>query len=133
MSFQVGGGIILFIFGLQRVFGSGSQQSRTEPEHDMAVFSMGYSSYCNARCNTGTTLIMLGVLTVTLLLLLLANWIGRMIGPGGASILTRVMDMILAALSRHECAWNRKMDRASAIPTWRRRCKPSVSCVVKWH
>ena len=38
VSFQLAGGIILFLFGLQMIFGSGSQPSSQEPEHDIAVF-----------------------------------------------------------------------------------------------
>ncbi len=42
---------------------------------------------------------MLFVLVVTLVLLLLSNTIIKVIGVGGASLLTRLMGMILAALS----------------------------------
>lgn len=38
LSFQLSGGIILFLFGLQMIFGSGSRQSRNEPEHDIVPF-----------------------------------------------------------------------------------------------
>ena len=42
---------------------------------------------------------MLAVLGITLVLLLLATPIMRVLGQGGASILTRIMGMILAAFS----------------------------------
>jgi len=44
-------------------------------------------------------LIALAILGITLLLMLLSNRIIAVIGTSGASILTRVMGMILAALS----------------------------------
>ena len=116
ISFQLGGGVILFLFGLQMIFGPGSQQSQKEPERDMAVFPLAIPATATPGAILAvilltdnhvfpiseqivTALIMLGVLAVTLLLLLLAERIINIIGIGGASILTRVMGMILAALS----------------------------------
>ena len=116
ISFQLGGGVILFLFGLQMIFGPGSQQSQMEPERDMAVFPLAIPATATPGAILAvilltdnhvfpiseqivTALIMLGVLAVTLLLLLLAERIINIIGIGGASILTRVMGMILAALS----------------------------------
>ncbi|MEP7206611.1 MAG: MarC family protein [Casimicrobiaceae bacterium] len=116
LSFQLGGGIILFLFGLQMIFGSGAPQSHKEPEHDIAVFPLAIPATATPGAilavilltdnhvhpiavQIGTALITIGVLVVTLLLLLLSDRILRIIGAGGASILTRVMGMILAALS----------------------------------
>lgn len=116
ISFQLGGGIILFLFGLQMIFGSQSQQLRQEPEHDIAVFPLAIPATATPGAilavilltdnhvypiavQLGTALITLSVLGTTLLLLLLSTRIIRAIGVGGASILTRVMGMILAALS----------------------------------
>lgn len=116
LSFQLGGGIILFLFGLQMIFGSGSPPSRQEPEHDLAVFPLAIPATATPGAilavilltdnhihpivvQIGTALITLGILGVTLLLLLLSTQIIKLIGVGGASILTRVMGMILAALS----------------------------------
>ncbi len=116
VSFQLAGGIILFLFGLQMIFGSGSQQSPQEPEHDIAVFPLAIPATATPGAilavivltdnhvypisvQIGTALVATGVLAATLLLLLLSTRIIRVIGVGGASILTRVMGMILAALS----------------------------------
>ena len=116
ISFQLAGGIILFLFGLQMIFGSGSQRSQEEPEHDMAIFPLAIPATATPgailavilltdnhvypiSAQIVTALIMLGVLAVTLMLLLLSERIIKIIGVGGASILTRVMGMILAALS----------------------------------
>ena len=104
VSFQLGGGIILFLFGLQMIFGSGSQQASREPEHDIAVFPLAIPATATPGAilavilltdnhvhpisvQIGTALITVGVLAVTLLLLLLSTRIIRVIGVGGASIL----------------------------------------------
>ena len=116
VSFQLGGGIILFLFGLQMIFSSDSQQATKEPEHDMAVFPLAIPATATPGAilavilltdnhvhpitvQVGTALIMLCILAVTLILLLLSERIIKIIGASGASILTRVMGMILAALS----------------------------------
>lgn len=116
LSFQLGGGIILFLFGLQMIFGSGSQQSRKEPEHDIAIFPLAIPATATPGAilavilltdnhvhpisvQIGTALITIGILAVTLILLLFSTRIIGVIGVSGASILTRIMGMILAALS----------------------------------
>tara|TARA_R110000782_G_scaffold235939_18_gene322060 strand:+ start:2949 stop:3563 length:615 start_codon:yes stop_codon:yes gene_type:complete len=116
VSFQLAGGIILFLFGLQMIFSSDSPQTKKEPEHDMAVFPLAIPATATpgailavilltdnhihpVTVQIATALIMLLVLAVTLILLLLSERIIKIIGTAGASILTRVMGMILAALS----------------------------------
>ena len=116
VSFQLAGGIILFLFGLQMIFGSGSQQPQQDTEHDIAVFPLAIPGTATPGAILAvilltdndihsipeqmvTALILLGVLLVTLLMLFISNQIMKIIGIGGASILTRVMGMILAALS----------------------------------
>ena len=46
-----------------------------------------------------TTAIMLSVLLVTLVLMLAASWVHRRIGNSGASIISRVMGLILASVA----------------------------------
>lgn len=116
LSFQLSGGIILFLFGLQMIFGSGSRHSRKEPEHDIAVFPLAIPATATPGAilavilltdnhahpisvQIGTALITIGILLITLILLLFSNRIIGVIGVNGASILTRIMGMILAALS----------------------------------
>ncbi len=116
VSFQLGGGIILFLFGLQMIFRSDSQQATKEPEHDMAVFPLAIPATATPGAilavilltdnhvhpiamQIATALVMLCILAITLALLLLSDRIIKIIGVSGASILTRVMGMILAALS----------------------------------
>jgi len=116
VSFQLAGGVILFLFGLQMIFGSGPQSSRAEPEHEIAVFPLAIPATATPGAilavilltdnhvhpisvQIGTSLITLGILGITLILLLFSSRIISIIGISGASILTRVMGMILAALS----------------------------------
>lgn len=116
ISFQVGGGIILFLFGLQMIFGLPYQRLKGEPEHDIAVFPLAIPATATPGAilavilltdnhihaipvQIGTTLIALTVLAITWLMLLFSEKIIDFIGTGGASILTKIMGMILAAFS----------------------------------
>lgn len=118
VSLQIAGGIILFLFGLQMVFGVPMKESSGQPEpgHDLAVFPLAVPSIAspgaimavilltdNYRYSIPTqlitSLIMLAILLVTYLMMIGATPILRVIGKNGASILVRVMGMILAALS----------------------------------
>lgn len=116
ISFQLGGGIILFLFGLQMIFGPGEQDLSKEPKHDIAVFPLAIPATAtpgailavilltdNQLYSVGvqavTTLVTGVILLITLGLLLLSSQIINFIGYGGASILTRIMGMILASFS----------------------------------
>jgi multiple antibiotic resistance protein len=116
LSFQLAGGIILFLFGLQMVFSSGNGDEHEDGKHDMAVFPLAIPSTATPGAilavilltdnqtnpiheQVATTLVMLVVLLCTLFLLLLSERIIKVIGLSGASILTRIMGMILTALS----------------------------------
>lgn len=116
LSFQVAGGIILFLFGLQMIFAEEAQQGDVESQHDISVFPLAIPATASPGAILAVILItdnhiysvqeqvisaitMLVVLLITLLLLLLSERILKVIGVGGASILTRIMGLILAALS----------------------------------
>ncbi|MDW6094399.1 MULTISPECIES: MarC family protein [Vibrio] len=116
ISFQVAGGVILFLFGLQMIFSNGNQNETQEPLHDIAVFPLAIPATASPGAilavilitdnniytiqeQVVTSLTMLTVLAATLFLLIFSGKIIRIIGIGGASLLTRVMGMILAALS----------------------------------
>ncbi|MFV0663086.1 MarC family protein [Denitromonas sp.] len=115
-SFQLSGGIILFLFGLKMIFGADTPSPRQEPEHDIAVFPLAIPATATPGAilavilltdnhvhpipvQVGTALVTVAILGITLVLLLLSNRIIKVIGVSGASILTRVMGMILAAFS----------------------------------
>lgn len=116
LSFQLAGGIILFLFGLQMIFSSNSDGEGSDDGHDIAVFPLAIPATATPGAilavilltdnhihpigeQVTTALMMLAVLIFTLFLMLLSTKIIKLIGTGGASILTRIMGIILAALS----------------------------------
>jgi multiple antibiotic resistance protein len=116
-SLQVAGGIILFVFGLQMVFGWIDQAGDSvEKGRDLAVFPLAVPAIAgpgaimavilltdNDVYSVGeraqTAVVLVVVLILNYLLLLLSDVILRIIGRQGAAILTRVMGIILSALA----------------------------------
>lgn len=125
-SFQVAGGIILFLFALTMMFGESKQDvEQREAEEDLAdkshetnvaIFPLAVPSLAspgamlavvmltdNNRFSVAdqsmTALIMLSVVAVAYVLMLLAEPILRLIGRSGAAIVSRVMGMILASVA----------------------------------
>jgi multiple antibiotic resistance protein len=116
-SLQVAGGLILFVFGLQMLFGWMDQPSASvEKGRDLAVFPLAVPAIagpgaitavilltdndaCSVPERAETAVVLLIVLVINYLSLLLSDVILRIIGRQGAAILTRVMGIILTALS----------------------------------
>lgn len=116
-SLQVAGGCILFVFGLQMVFGwVGQGGASIEKGRDMAVFPLAIPAIAGPGAITAiilltdnevftvteraqTGVVLLVVLALNYILLLLSDAILRIIGQQGAAVLTRVMGIILTALS----------------------------------
>jgi multiple antibiotic resistance protein len=118
-SFQIAGGIVLFLFSLTMIFG----ESKPEEEIDMlqrrgetAVFPLAVPSIASPGAmmavvlltdnhrfsifhQARTTLVILLVLALQFLFLLLARRILRVIGESGASVVSRVMGLILASVA----------------------------------
>lgn len=118
-AFQIAGGIVLFLFALTMIFG----ESKPEEEMKMAanfsetaIFPLAVPSIAspgamlaavllteNHRYNiweqAQTTMVMLCVLLIVLVLMLAASWVHRIIGNSGASIISRVMGLILASVA----------------------------------
>jgi multiple antibiotic resistance protein len=118
LSLKLAGGIILFLFSLQMLFGAGDQGAGASPEknHDIAIFPLAVPSIAGPGAimavilrtdndvytvpqQAQSALVLLIVLALNYILLLLSGVILRIIGQTGASILVRVMGMLLAALS----------------------------------
>ncbi|HEU6448827.1 MAG TPA: MarC family protein [Verrucomicrobiae bacterium] len=116
LSFQIAGGIVLFLFSLTMIFDKGTPEATEDAGHDVAVFPLAMPSIAspgallsvvvltdnNTRhfleeALTCATLVL--VLIATLVLMFLAEPILRLIGRAGANILIRVMGMILAAVA----------------------------------
>ncbi len=119
VSFQVAGGIILFIFGIKMLFGGDDfahPSGKSEAEHDVAVFPLAIPSIANPGSILAIVLltdnnihgvldqsitagILISILLLTLVLLLTSNYIHRVIGNAGSQVLIRVMGLLLAALA----------------------------------
>ncbi len=117
LSFQIAGGIVLFLFALTMIFEkSTGNEPPPEKGHDVAVFPLAMPSIATPGAllavvvltdnNThnlaeqGATFgVMVLVLAINLFLMLLGNKIVGVIGKGGLNILSRVMGMILAAVA----------------------------------
>lgn len=114
-SFEVAGGIILFLFGIKMIF-EDSMGGAREGSHDIAVFPLAVPSIASPGAimaavvltdNTRfpvtsqaiTTGILLLVLVATGVLMIFSLPIARVLGKSGASILVKVMGMLLCALA----------------------------------
>jgi len=116
-SFQIAGGIILFLFALTMVFEKSSLHDEpVERGRDVAVFPLAMPSIATpgallsvvllTKNRTHTLLeqtvtcgLMALVLALTLILMLLGDRILGLIGKSGANIMSRVMGMILSAVA----------------------------------
>jgi multiple antibiotic resistance protein len=118
LAFQVSGGIILFLFSLRLIFGTAEEKpaEATNAKHDISIYPLTVPVTATPGAivavivltdnhlypiavQAGTGLIVLGILGITCILMLLSERILRIIGPHGASLIIRVMGLILAALS----------------------------------
>ncbi|SMF26988.1 MarC family protein [Pseudobacteriovorax antillogorgiicola] len=118
-AFQVSGGIILFLFALTMIFG----ESKPEEEVNMAksfkdtsVFPLAMPSIASPGAIMGIVLLtekrsasfeaqlmvaalMTVILLITFVLLYSSKYIDRLIGDSGASLLSRVMGLIICAIA----------------------------------
>ncbi|THH34812.1 MarC family protein [Aliishimia ponticola] len=119
-SFQVAGGLILFLFALTMIFGqSKAAQEISEAESDHlagAVFPLAMPSIASPGAMLAIVILtendsnpieeqvitaglLLIVLAMTLALLLMAGRLQRAIGTTGSSVVSRVMGLILATVA----------------------------------
>lgn len=119
-SFQIAGGIILFLFALTMIFGEAkADREIEEAERDHlsgAVFPLAMPSIASPGAMLAiiiltdnhknsvpdqmvTACILLVVLLLTLVLLLLAGRLKRVIGNTGANVVSRIMGIILATVA----------------------------------
>ena len=118
-AFQIAGGIVLFLFALSMIFGESKPEQEVKlatSGSETAIFPLAVPSIAspgamlaavllteNNRFNiweqAQTTAMMLSVLLIVLVLMLAARWIYRLIGSSGASIVSRVMGLILASVA----------------------------------
>ncbi|AHM03650.1 Membrane protein, MarC family [Roseibacterium elongatum DSM 19469] len=119
-SFQVAGGLVLFLFAMSMIFGeSKSTREIEEAERDHlagAVFPLAMPSIASPGAMLAIVILtdnhtnpvsdqvvtaglLVLVLLITLLILLAAPYLVRVIGTTGASVISRVMGIILATVA----------------------------------
>ena len=118
-AFQIAGGIVLFLFALSMIFGESKpdEEIRMADERDQAaIYPLAVPSIAspgamlaavlateNSRFSVWeqvqTAVVMLAVLGLAYALMLLASPIHRLIGHSGASVVSRVMGLILASVA----------------------------------
>lgn len=122
-SFQVAGGIILFLFALQMMFGESKpsaeiHESETDKTDHLegAAFPLAMPSIASPGAILAIVVLtdnhlvsiteqafiaamLVGVLLITLIFLLAASKIIHFIGATGASVISRVMGLILATIA----------------------------------
>jgi multiple antibiotic resistance protein len=118
-AFQIAGGIILFLFALSMIFGESKpdEEVRMVKDHkETAIFPLAVPSIAgpgamlaavllteNARFNIWeqiqTACMMLAVLFIVYLLMLGSSFVDKLIGSSGASVISRIMGIILAAVA----------------------------------
>lgn len=116
-AFQISGGIILFLFALTMIFGDGKPEqeknqitdykhvtifpiaipSIASPGAIMAVVLMTNNDVYTIQQQSLTTLIVLGVIILTSFILLGANYLQKIIGNYGITVLSKIMGLILAS------------------------------------
>ena len=119
-AFRIAGGIILFLFAITMIMGESKPEEEValadkacDNGNDTAIYPLAVPSLAgpgailaavlfteNTRFNISeqvqTFLMIIAVLSVALVLMLLAGRIQRVIGNSGASVISRVMGLILA-------------------------------------
>ncbi|MGY8933721.1 MAG: MarC family protein [Flavobacteriales bacterium] len=116
-AFQISGGVILFLFALTMIFGEGKPEqeknritdykhvtifpiaipSIASPGAIMAVVLMTNNQIYTIQEQTITTIVVLIVIGITCLILLTANYLQKLIGSYGITVLSKIMGLILAS------------------------------------
>lgn len=118
-AFQIAGGIVLFLFALGMIFGESKPEEEIRSAKmikQSAVFPLAIPSIASPgamlaavlltendlhsiREQIESSLIMIFVLIIVFILLMLASRVQKLIGDSGASIISRVMGLILTAVA----------------------------------
>ena len=118
-AFQIAGGIVLFLFALTMIFGESKPDEEVklvQDHHETAIFPLAVPSIASPGAmltavlltennrfslweQVQTVSMILVVLLVTYVLMLLSGHIHRLIGSSGASVVSRVMGLILASVA----------------------------------
>ena len=119
-AFQISGGIVLFLFALTMIFGDSKPEEELrllEKDHrETAIFPLAVPSIASPGAmlaavlltknsvysiweQAQTVMVMLSVILLAYVLMLLAGWINKVIGNSGASVVSRIMGLILSAIA----------------------------------
>jgi multiple antibiotic resistance protein len=118
-AFQIAGGIVLFLFALSMIFGESKPDEEVklaQTHNGTAIFPLAVPSIAGPGAMLGaviltensqfnlweqfqTVCMMLLVLLIVYVLMLGSGFINRIIGSSGASVVSRVMGLILAAVA----------------------------------
>lgn len=116
-AFQISGGVILFLFALTMIFGSGKPESEkhlikdykhvtifpvaipsiASPGAIMAVVLMTDNHIYTINQQVVTSVLVLFVVVLTGILLLVANNVQKKIGEYGITVISKIMGLILAS------------------------------------
>ena len=118
-AFQIAGGIVLFLFALSMIFGDSKPDEEIKnikSNSEAAIFPLAIPSIASPGAMLAAvmqtqntvltvdqqilvTLVILSVLLVALVLMLGGTLVDRLIGKGGASVISRIMGLILASVA----------------------------------
>lgn len=119
-AFQTSGGIILFLFAINMIFGDSKPEEEIQlvkktgsetaifplaipsiagPGAILAVVLLADSARSSIKSQIIVALVMLLVLTVNYILMCLSNKIHRRIGNSGAIVISKVMGLLLASIA----------------------------------
>ncbi|KJD33181.1 MarC family transcriptional regulator [Tamlana sedimentorum] len=116
-AFQISGGVILFLFALTMIFGSGKPEeekggitdykhvtifpiaipSIASPGAIMAVVLLTDNHIYSIQQQAITTVLVLVVIAITYVILLTANHLQKRIGDYGITVISKIMGLILAS------------------------------------
>jgi multiple antibiotic resistance protein len=118
LAFQVAGGVVLFLFALQLIFGNinASAPQQDMDEFDPAVYPLAFPSIATPGAilamivltdnhlysldtQVVTVAIAMAILLITYVLIRRAQKVLSLISEGGAELLVRLMGLLLASLS----------------------------------
>lgn len=119
-AFQISGGIVLFLFALNMIFGDSKPDEEIKllqnSHRETAIFPLAVPSIASPGAMLAavlltknsvftifqqmqTALVMLSVLILAYVLMLLAGFINKLVGSSGASVISRVMGLILTSVA----------------------------------
>ncbi|MCG8308708.1 MAG: MarC family protein [Cytophagales bacterium] len=118
-TFQIAGGIVLFLFALTMIFGESKPEeelAQVKRNSDKAIFPLAMPSLASPGAilaailltensqhsiveQSLTTLMMLSVVLIAWILMVMSTWIFKYIGNSGAAIISRIMGLILSSVA----------------------------------